>query len=179
MLSGIEKLFISIAVPHSVGQQVNRFITPDTLIMSHPANYHLTVLYLGDCPKQKTEEAKRIISTLNIQAFDISTEEIGYFSDNDKISNLHLAIKEGYQELTCIHQLLVKEFGITSTPYPSFTPHITICRHIDTEQTEAKNLAQKKLDTPIIFKASALELLTKRRTTSDRKYTQLLEIALT
>lgn len=96
---------------------------------SNKANYHITLLYLGE-----TEECNPVISALeeiNVSPFIISLDEIGRFVGKIE-STYWVGLKGQIDMLLYIHETLKSKLvnlGFALN-HSTFTPHITLARKV-------------------------------------------------
>lgn len=153
------RLFIGIPIPFEIGLEIQDAL-PDFPFLTRTdlTNYHITLLFLGPVPN--LQEVIKKFESQNFSSFTISVTGIGGFYKKDKLSVLYATIGQGHDHLADLSKKTASMFPeYADNLFPSFTPHVTLCRNIKKEEIlEAEGLLNFQFNTPITFEAFKLTL---------------------
>lgn len=132
------RTFIAITPPPEITSQISYILEKlqDQNNIVHwetPEKAHVTLMFLGDIPQARVEEAaKAVLETANnFSKFSIRTDVISYFY-KDKVGNdsvIFLSIHDPTKQLRRLHRLLARNLSTHEfSPSTHFSAHITIGR---------------------------------------------------
>jgi 2'-5' RNA ligase len=129
------RCFIGIPIPENICQELERKTqelrdrNPTTsLALQPPANFHITVLFLGEIPDESVPEIVSTLGRLKNKVIRVSTGPIRSFTHDDKTS-IFVSI-HGADELHDLHNEATRLFGspVTGKENNPYIPHITLAR---------------------------------------------------
>lgn len=133
----MERLFVAIPLPAELGQQLGEVCRSAAAELqfakwSHPADYHITLQFLGDTPKQKIPA---LVSALKDAAqgqspFELSLEDCGIFGRPSAPRVLWAGVGGELDKLQVLQRTVTaatQPFGFTAEARP-YTPHVTLAR---------------------------------------------------
>ena len=98
--------------------------------MMPPQSLHLTLAFLGDCDSERKQCVLDKITNININPFDITFGEFGYF---ERHRIFHIAPNIIPIELLSLHKQLCNTLSSCRFKTPrTFKPHITLFRGVIT-----------------------------------------------
>jgi RNA 2',3'-cyclic 3'-phosphodiesterase len=97
----------------------------------HPADYHITMAFLGDAPEAMRKEAIKLVQTAleNETAFELALDKIGAFGKKEQPRILWTGVRfeqRLFDVQAKVYQACL-DAGFTLDPKP-FKPHITMAR---------------------------------------------------
>lgn len=112
-----------------------------------PANFHLTLNFLGDLPDEKIPPLIDLINTLEVEKMTLWGEHIGFFAKK-RGCIAYLGFKP-QTNLSILAQRLngkLEDAGLKTPEIFIYTPHITLCR-------------QARFMTPLVDISKGLDIL--------------------
>jgi len=93
-------------------------------------NLHITLIFLGEIPKQTVDQVTRALSSIQFRKFSIELKGIGVFPREDNPRVVWIGVSKGREELTRLAQLVRESVEKYSRHREEreFTPHLTIAR---------------------------------------------------
>ncbi|WP_110927266.1 RNA 2',3'-cyclic phosphodiesterase [Bacillus massiliglaciei] len=128
----------------------------------HPADYHITLAFLGDAPHTKREEALQLTESAlaDTAAFPVTTAGIGLFGRKEQPRILWAGV-EAEPRLAEVRDRVYQAclqagFELDSRP---FNPHITLARKYAGQQPFSLEDARERAGIkPVLFEAAAITL---------------------
>jgi 2'-5' RNA ligase len=93
-------------------------------------NIHLTLKFLGDVDETQLERVKTVVSSMDLNPFNLSMKGIGVFPNLRRPRTVWVAVTGGVSEITEIYRRLedvLERLGFQREKR-SFSPHVTIAR---------------------------------------------------
>lgn len=147
------RLFVAALIPESVRdalattQQALQSAAPDrTVRWVAPANYHITLLFLGEQPESQVSAivAAMQASRRGVSPFRVAVRGIGAFPNWSRPNVLWAGVDDGAEPLTQIAHALERELLSKPAGKP-FHPHITLAR-LKTPCRDADHLRKRLYD---------------------------------
>ncbi len=187
------RLFIAINIPERSKQFLNKKVKlikeeiKQDLKWVKPANWHLTLKFLGDVADKRVNLIKNILTkTLGTSTqFNIQFRGIGAFPVLDYPRVIFINITKGSKKLTEIHNKL--ETNLTNKGFSpennEYTPHLTIIR--SRKKTNLKQIARKlqkfekkKYFINVHMKAEKISLIKSKLLPTGPKYEEITGVCL-
>jgi len=173
------RLFISLELPPAVWQQTTKKISTDlanflitkkiTSRFTPPANFHLTVAFLGEVPDSKLSAVKKILTDLAKQTYEINLYFNGWrwLKQNNKqlVGLITAAANPTYSNLQKRITSQLATLNIKSSTKP---PHLTLLRLKNPLLTR-----WPKIKFHLSTRLTALQLIQSRQTDLGARYTVL------
>jgi RNA 2',3'-cyclic 3'-phosphodiesterase len=109
-------------------------------------NIHLTLHFLGNLDEARQAAVRsQLNDPVAVAPFDLTLGELGTFPPSGSPKILWIAVRDGRQQLTAIHQELagrVRAAGLQVEDRP-FSPHLTLGRVRDAERQRARRQASE------------------------------------
>lgn len=153
------RLFIGVAVGLDTAEQIQQHL-PDLAFLRRqaPGNYHITLLFLGTVDELAVVVDR--FETISFDSFIISIDSIQGFYQNDKLQGVYLNVADDLKALTDLNNQVKALFTeYSSQQYPTFVPHITLCRNLKgAEIKQAEAIIGHKFSEAIRFEALKIVL---------------------
>ncbi|WP_026632778.1 RNA 2',3'-cyclic phosphodiesterase [Dyadobacter alkalitolerans] len=153
------RLFIGVDVGLDTAEQIQEQL-PDLAFLKRQAleNYHITLLFLGT-----VNELARVLNrfeTISFDSFLISIDGIQGFYKKDKLHVVYLSVADGLEALTELNNQVKALFPeYSSEQYPTFVPHITLCRNLKAAEIKmAEAIIGHQFPEPFQFEAFKIVL---------------------
>jgi RNA 2',3'-cyclic 3'-phosphodiesterase len=137
--SGFLRLFIAIAVPPEVRDEISRAqgqlrrdSPPGTIRWTRPDQFHVTLKYLGDVPAGQAAALGKIVSGVcaGFSPLRLAAHGIGFFPNTQKPRVIWAGAEDNSGQLAELHRQMdgaVRPFAPAEKP-ERFTSHITLGR---------------------------------------------------
>ncbi|MBD1389936.1 RNA 2',3'-cyclic phosphodiesterase [Neiella sp. HB171785] len=125
------RLFVAIAVPQSVQQQISQWQSRHAPVGSQPvaaSNYHLTLAFCGDCCTATEQELCQQLDAIKAEGWQQVLDSTGWFA---KPAIGYLAPSVAKAPLLTLYEAVkaAAEAAAIKLPEQSFVPHVTVFRH--------------------------------------------------
>lgn len=132
------RLFVAIGFPQALGLQINEQVQRWQKVWPfqkwvHPADYHLTLKFLGDTPPARLSPLKQVLNEAvkGIKPFSLRLGGLGYFGEARRPRILWLGVEGELEQLRQLHHRV--ETYLVEMGYPvekrNFRPHLTLARN--------------------------------------------------
>jgi 2'-5' RNA ligase len=123
------RLFTGLEIPPEVALdlQIMQGGIPGARWMD-PANYHLTLRFIGDIDAGLAREVARALDQVSFRPFRVKLKGVGVFGGN-KPHSLYAGVEENTElrRLRDAHERLAQVLGVPTEPR-KFVPHVTLAR---------------------------------------------------
>lgn len=136
----IERLFIAVHLPEEVSASIREWAEKLSGQSSfrkwvHPADYHVTVQFLGDTPSGRIPEIVQALqaAVASHEPFRLGILDAGVFGSNASPRILWAGLSGDIEALSALHQSVVSAmevFGYVPEARP-YRPHITVARKFE------------------------------------------------
>jgi len=137
---------------------------------THPANIHLTLVFLGEISPEKIENVKQAMSQISLSQINIIFNHVGFFKRND--GDIWWIGLEKNEKLFILQKNLVSaliEYGFNVDRH-TFCPHITLGRGIRLSKEVDRSIF---MNTPFDTKINSISLMRSERINGRLTYTEL------
>lgn len=132
------RLFVAIGLPQTLGLQINEQVQHWQKVWPfqkwvHPADYHLTLKFLGATSPARLSPLKQVLNAAvkGIKPFSLRLGGLGYFGETRRPRILWLGVEGELEQLRQLHQRV--ETHLVELGYPvekrNFRPHLTLARN--------------------------------------------------
>ena len=142
------RIFIGIALPPNIKNHcanAQQQLKESGISGLYPSfnNFHLTLLYIGECTHAQTEAIIEAIATIECEPFAIDLNQIDFFVKK-KATIAYLQVSKSKQLLALRKQIvdLIKTTEL-KIEIPSFTPHITLAKNFRLKEQPSTIFALK------------------------------------
>jgi RNA 2',3'-cyclic 3'-phosphodiesterase len=128
-----------------------------------PADYHITLRFLGDVDRRMAHDVDSFLSDLQAQPFEVTLDALGSFGgDRPRAVFARVQPSPRLTELQADLERLMRRLGLPPEAR-KFVPHVTLARLRDTSPVEvAHYLAMHPIIRPISFTARRFVLMSSR-----------------
>ena len=113
-----------------------------------PAQMHLTLVFLGDCPEPALEAAHESFAALKVAPFSLSLQGLGLFGgDRPRVAFAAVAPSDPLMHLQARAEQAARLAGLTPEAR-KFTPHVTLGRFPPLKGPAAAPLERAVAETP-------------------------------
>jgi RNA 2',3'-cyclic 3'-phosphodiesterase len=187
------RLFIALALPSEVREeigraqkQLQRVAPPGIIRWTRPAEFHVTLKFLGDVPAGQVEALEQSVARVCSRgpALQLSARGVGFFPGVQNPRVIWAGADDGDGKLRDLHQQIdaaVRLFGSVGKP-EKFTGHITVGRfkpgrHVNTEALLKR--ATMLRDRPFgDWRAGKVEIIRSELTSVGAQHTALASLRL-
>jgi 2'-5' RNA ligase len=158
------RLFTAIEVPKEIGMLLASFRGGvHGARWVDPANYHLTLRFIGDIDDRTAGEVADILDAVERPAFDVTLSALDQFGGKKPRAIFAAASPSpALTELQADHERLLQRIGLPPESR-KFTPHVTLARLRDASVVDvAEYLSTRGGFRPIRFPASRFVLYSSR-----------------
>jgi 2'-5' RNA ligase len=124
------RLFVALALPESVRDSLAGLIVglPGVRWVP-PANYHLTLRFIGEVTPQQAEEVDLALAAIRARPFDLALAGLGVFERQGRVHSLHAVAERtpALQHLQAKVETAVQRAGL-APERRRFAPHVTLAR---------------------------------------------------
>lgn len=118
---------LEIPAPQRSALAVQQFLLPLPRAQD-PQDFHLTLVFLGDLPENRVEEAHLVAETLRLPAFDLTIADLGLFGgDKPRVAWAGLQPCEPLMRLQAKLDHALRQAGFTPDSR-RYAPHVTLGR---------------------------------------------------
>ncbi|MFP4403423.1 MAG: RNA 2',3'-cyclic phosphodiesterase [Candidatus Woesearchaeota archaeon] len=153
------RLFIAFDVNNNMKKylfEIQNKLNVNNDILKISSGFHLTLKYLGEQSKSKTELIIKELSSIKFQKFNVHTKGIGFFKKNNQIKIVWCGI-EPKDEILNLKKLIdekLKKIGFVNFDKKEFFPHITLIRvkkinDVSLFKENIKNLKKKEIESVV------------------------------
>ena len=124
------RLFVALALPEELTDQLSAIAMglPGARWI-RPANYHLTLRFIGDVQNWQADEVDEALAGIRARPFRLSLHGLGTFEKQGRIQSIHVCAERN-DALTHLQNKV--ETALRRVGMPSerkrFTPHVTLAR---------------------------------------------------
>lgn len=125
------RLFVAIPVPERLTpalKRVQSVIDPDRDKLKMTTSFHITIRYLGEQDREKTEEIKRALTALCFAPFALHLTALGFFGRKDKMRVVWAGLAPSRELDRLFGQLSSRLCFLDLEVISTFHPHITLAR---------------------------------------------------
>lgn len=138
-LSGFLRLFVAVAVPPAVQQEIaraqsrlRRLTPPGCIRWTNPRQFHLTLKFLGDVPAVQLPVLRESIAAVcaNCPSLQLNAAGVGYFPNERKPRVMWVAVRDMEGRLPELHRRLDEALRCFASGEKSepFSGHVTLGR---------------------------------------------------
>lgn len=118
---------LEIPAPQRSALAVQQFLLPLPKVHD-PQDFHLTLVFLGDLPEDRAEEAHLLAETLHLPAFDLTIADLGLFGgEKPRVAWAGVAPSEPLMRLQAKLETALRRAGF-AVEARRYTPHVTLGR---------------------------------------------------
>lgn len=133
------RLFVALALPEQVKAQLAALAggIPNVRWVP-PANYHLTLRFIGEIESWQAEEVDAALAGIRVPRFELALAGIGTFEKGGRIQSIHITAERS-EELTRLQakvETALQRVGL-EPERRRFAPHVTLAR---TDKAETHRL---------------------------------------
>jgi 2'-5' RNA ligase len=143
------RAFLGLDLPETIRSAlaVQQFLLPLPRRVD-PAQMHLTLVFLGDCPPDRLEAAHESFATLRPQPFSLALQGLGLFGgDRPHSAHACVAPSDPLMRLQARAEQAARRAGL-SPEHRRFTPHVTLGRFPPLKGPAAAPLERMVAETP-------------------------------
>ncbi len=123
----MKRIFIALPIPPEISASLIPLQNGlENIKFSPPANFHITLCFIGDLSEDKIEELDNLLGEIETDGFILNLEGVDYFGKENPHS-LHARLKEN-ESLNRLHNKcknICKQIGI-ELESRKYTPHVTL-----------------------------------------------------
>ncbi|OSM07313.1 RNA 2',3'-cyclic phosphodiesterase [Magnetofaba australis] len=157
-----QRLFISLEPPEAIKQAIGHSLSALKQVKgvrwAHPAQYHLTLRFLGDTPDADIDGLSTSLGEIALATpeFTLQLTQWGAFPDAQQGRIFWAGVTDTNENLAKLAQQIAA-LEPTQEPQSAFTPHITVARRRNTMPLTAL-LGQTPLP-PLTWRAQSIQLM--------------------
>ncbi|MCD7058369.1 RNA 2',3'-cyclic phosphodiesterase [Pelagibacterium xiamenense] len=167
------RLFTGLEIPSDIGFSLSlkRGGVPGARWID-PANYHITLRYIGDVDHRTADEVDDILARFAYaEPFALTIDHLGVFGGNKpRALYAGLAPSEALNRLQASHERMLQRVGLVPDGR-KFVPHVTLARLKDTQPEDlAHHLSQTGRFPPLSFTVEHFVLFSSKESVGGGPY---------